>query len=98
MTVGKDVSGLFPDVLKNMVGLRLQNNAEISLTLLTANGRPRAKEASLPVSHELRQDSAGACHSGCQHFRQGEYWNVTAWSFSLIALRAIFRTRPTTTH
>jgi vesicle coat complex subunit len=23
MTVGKDVSGLFPDVLKNMVGLRV---------------------------------------------------------------------------
>ena len=36
-----------------------------------ANGRPRAKKARIPVSHELRQDTTRTRHSRREYIRQG---------------------------
>lgn len=82
MTVGKDVSGLFPDVLKNMVSRPrpagcVFRGAPLTLdgTNLfdeTANGRPRTEKAGIPLPHELRQDTTRARHLGRQHICQGK--------------------------
>lgn len=56
-TIGKDCSGLFPDVVKNMVRARLDILPGFVALTWTANGGSGAEEAGVPVLDELRKDT-----------------------------------------
>ena len=69
MTLGKDVSQLFPDVLKNIATGDLDQKKLVYLYLMYERCTSRLMYAD--KEQELRQITPRPLHSRCQYFRSG---------------------------